>query len=77
MLQSFRLHCAEFSVDARLVEINGRWLASVDTADGPTMGCGRNALDALWAALEPYDDVIGELLATFPHGAGDTEFSGT
>jgi len=37
------------------------------------MGCGTNALDALWTALEPYDDVIGELLATLPAGAGDTE----
>jgi len=73
MSQSFHLHCAEFSVEARLVEINGRWLASVDTADGPTMGCGTNALDAMWTALEPYDDVIGELLATLPAGAGDTE----
>jgi len=69
MIETFRLHCDAFSVDARLVEINGRWLASVDTPDGPTLGCAMSALAALWAALEPYDDVIGELIATLPNGA--------
>lgn len=66
MIESFRLHCDGLSVDARLVEINGRWLASVDTDDGPTLGCGMSALAALWAALEPYDSVIGDLIATLP-----------
>lgn len=77
MIETFRLHCKEFSVDARLVEINGRWLASVDTADGPTLGCAMTAHAALWAALEPYDNLIGELIATLPNGAVEHEVSGT
>lgn len=71
MVETFRLHCAAFSVDARLVEINGRWLASVDTTRGPTLGCGTNAVDALWTALEPFDEVIGELMATLPRETAD------
>jgi hypothetical protein len=65
-IETFRLYCDDFSVEARLLEVNGRWLASVDTEAGPTLGCGRSALAALWAALEPYDDVIGDLISTLP-----------
>jgi hypothetical protein len=45
---------------------NGRWLASADTVDGPSLGWGMSAFDALWQALELFDGVIDELLASFP-----------
>lgn len=64
MVQHLRLQCAEFWVDARLLEVNGRWLASADTQHGPTLGCGATSMEALWLALEPFSDVVGELLAS-------------
>jgi len=33
-----RLACSEFYVDARLTAVQGGWLASADTPDGPSMG---------------------------------------
>ena len=38
-----RLYCRYFWVDARLSRLNGRWVASVDTPDGPSLGWGRTA----------------------------------
>ena len=64
--QSFRLECSQFWVDVRLREFNGGWLASADTVDGPSLGTGLSAFEALWSALQPFDGVIGELLATVP-----------
>lgn len=55
-----------FCVDVRLLEINGRWIASADTVDGPTLGYGTTSFDALWQALAPYDGVIRGLLASLP-----------
>lgn len=63
-MHQLRLHCSEFSVDVRLREFNGRWLASADTPYGPHLGWGMSPLGALWMALEPFDGVIDELLAT-------------
>ncbi len=63
-MHQLRLHCSEFSVDVRLREFNGRWLASADTPYGPNLGWGMSPLGALWMALEPFDGVIDELLAT-------------
>lgn len=68
-IQTFRLTCSTISVDARLVQLRWRWLASVDTPDGPSLGYGKTALAALWMALQPFDGVIGELLASLPDGA--------
>ncbi len=65
-MQQFRLVCSDFWVDVRLLEVNGRWIGSADTADGPSLGCGTTSFDALWQALEPFDGVIGELLASLP-----------
>ena len=65
-MQSFRLVCSQFWVDVRLREFNGRWLASADTVDGPSLGCGLSAFEALWSALQPFDGVFGELLSTMP-----------
>lgn len=56
------LTCDAFWVDVRLSRLNGRWLASADTPDGPSLGWGMTAREALKAALESFDGVIEELL---------------
>ncbi len=38
MLRTLQLSCATCSVDVRLTHIDGRWLASADTPDGPSLG---------------------------------------
>ena len=69
-MQTHRLHCEAFSVDVRLLEIDGRWIASADAVDGPTLGYGTEAFAALWQALAPFDGVVGDLLASLPADAG-------
>ena len=69
-MQTHRLSCDAFSVEVRLLEVNGRWIASADTDDGPSLGCGTTAFDALWRALAPFEGVIGDLLASMPSEAG-------
>lgn len=69
-----RLSGPAFWVDVRVAGMNGRWIASADTLDGATLGLGWTPRQALMRALEPYDGVIEELLATAPdelleHGA--------
>ena len=71
-----RLSCDghPFWVDVRLAAMNGRWIASADTPHGPSLGLAFTPSRALVLALEPYDGVIPELLATAPrdlldHGA--------
>lgn len=66
----YRLHCSPFWVDVRLLEVNGRWIASADTLAGPSLGCGTTSFDALWQALAPFDMLIGDLLASMPSEAG-------
>lgn len=63
-MRCMRLTCSEFYVDARLSQLNGRWLASADTPEGPSLGWGMTAREALRAALKPFDGVIEELLAS-------------
>jgi hypothetical protein len=65
-VQCFRLRCSAFWVDVRLLEINGRWVASADTPNGPSLGCGLTDFEALWRALEPFASAVDELLASFP-----------
>ena len=65
-VRTVRLTCSEFYVDARLTEVEGRWLASADTPDGPSMGTGDDPVDALMVALQPFKGVIDELLACLP-----------
>ena len=69
-----RLSCTESWVDARVSGINGRWLASADTPDGPSIGLGWTPRQALTRAMEPFDALIEDLLETAPselleHGA--------
>ena len=66
MLRTMRLTCATFSVDVRLGHVDGRWIASADTPDGPSLGLGWMPLEALGAALIPFDDAADELLESVP-----------
>ena len=59
-----RLTGSAFWVDVRLVEINGRWIASADTPDGPSLGLGDEPMPAIEGALEPYHGIADELLAS-------------
>ena len=61
-----RLTCSAFWVDVRLREINGRWIASADTPDGPSLGLGERAMEAIEEALEPFEGIADELLASVP-----------
>ena len=65
---TLRLTCTDFWVDVRLREVNGRWIASADTPDGPSLGLGLEAVDAIQQALEPFDGIVDELLASLPSG---------
>jgi hypothetical protein len=62
----YRLHSSAFSVDVRLLEVNGRWISSADTPGGPSLGYGCGPFEALWGALEPFSAVVDELLASMP-----------
>jgi hypothetical protein len=64
-----RLTCSAFWVDVRLLEINGRWIASANTPDGPSLGLGERAIEAIRGALEPFEGIVDELLATVPDDA--------
>jgi hypothetical protein len=69
-----RLSCPAVWVDVRVAGMNGRWIASADTPDGVTLGMGWTPRQALMRALEPFDGLIEDLLATAPedlleHGA--------
>lgn len=68
MMRLHRLHltCASFLVDVRLLHVDGKWLASADTSDGPSIGLGRLPEEAVRRALEPFGIVLDELLATLP-----------
>lgn len=61
-----RLTC---STDVRLRELNGRWIASADTPDGPSLGLGTGAVQAIEEALEPFEGIVDELLASFREAA--------
>ncbi|MDQ6683306.1 MAG: hypothetical protein ACR2KI_01635 [Candidatus Limnocylindria bacterium] len=73
-MRHLRLHCPAFSVDVRLRRLNRRWLASADTPDGPTLGWGMTAFEALWMALAPFEDSVDELLATVPEELGPGDY---
>ena len=63
---TLRLTCDAFWVDVRLREINGRWLASTDTPNGPSVGLGHGAAEAIEGALEPFQGAIEDLMASLP-----------
>jgi hypothetical protein len=68
-METLRLSCATFWVDLRLREMNGRWLASADTPDGPSLGVGLGAMEAIEAALEPFHGIVDELMASLANGS--------
>jgi hypothetical protein len=63
---TLRLTCSAIWVDVRLREINGRWIASADTPHGPSLGLGEQAIDAIAQAVEPFEGIVDELLASVP-----------
>jgi hypothetical protein len=61
-----RLTCQAFYVDVRLRELNGRFIASADTPNGPSLGVGGGVTEAIRAALEPFGDAVQDLMASLP-----------
>lgn len=73
-MYQLRLSCQLFWVDVRLATFDGRWIASADTPYGPSLGLGWTPREALRRALDEYEGVVDDLLATAPddlleHGA--------
>ncbi len=68
-MTELRLTCSVFWVDLRLLAINGWWLASADTPDGPSLGLGERAIEAIESALEPFEGIVDELLGDSPKRA--------
>ena len=73
---TLRLSCASFWVDVRLREMNGRWIAAADTPNGPSLGVGFGAIEAIEAALEPFQGLVADLLATTPPELWDPGVTG-
>jgi hypothetical protein len=59
-----RLAGPTFSVDVRVLEVRGRWIASADTAHGPSLGLGFTADKAIARALQPFEGEVAELLGS-------------
>jgi hypothetical protein len=65
-VRELRLRCSLLWVDVRLSQLGGRWLASADTPNGPSLGLGSLPQQALVEALEPFAGVLDELLQSVP-----------
>ena len=65
-VRHLRLHASLLWVDVRLLQFDGKWLASADTTDGPSIGLGRLPEQALMQALEPFAGLVDELMETAP-----------
>lgn len=65
-VRTMRLVCSGFWADVRLTQLRGRWVASADTPNGPSIGLGWFPVDALEDALAPFDGFAEELMATIP-----------
>jgi hypothetical protein len=59
-----RLAGPSVSVDVRVLEVRGRWIASADTAHGPSLGLGFAADTAIERALQPFEVDVKELLGS-------------
>ena len=66
-VRHLRLRCEFFYVDAEVMELDGKWLAAVETVDGPSLGWGRSRDAALVMALEPFDGMIDEFMASITY----------
>lgn len=42
-------------------------IASADTPAGPSLGLAERAIDTIEQALEAFEGIVGELLASVPH----------
>ncbi len=65
-MQTVRLTCSWFWVDLRINDLNGRWIASADLPDGPSLGIGTTPREAIAKSLVGFEDAIDELLASAP-----------
>ena len=65
-VREFRLYGGGLWVDVRLYQLRGRWLASADAPEGPTLRTGYSPLAALTEALEPFNGMVDELLESAP-----------
>ena len=65
-VRQLRLHSYCCWVDVRLLQVDGGWLASADTTDGPSLGLGRRPEGALMQALQPFAGIVDELMETVP-----------
>ena len=64
LIRTTRLRARGFWVEVRWACIDGRWIASADAPGGPTLGLGSTALEALSAALGPFDGTFLKLRDT-------------
>jgi hypothetical protein len=53
-VRSTRLRTRRTWIIVRWASFNGRWIASADSPDGPTLGLGSTPTEALASALEPF-----------------------
>ena len=65
-VREIRLLSSLFWVDVRLSQLDGKWLASADTPQGPSLGLGRLPQLALLEALAPFGGLVDELMASVP-----------
>ena len=65
-VREIRLVSSLLWVDVRLSHVDGKWLASADTPDGPSLGIGRLPQLALLEALAPFGGLVDELMASVP-----------
>ena len=65
-VRHLKLSCSEFWVDVRLTQFERKWLACADAPGGTTLGLGYQPLEALMAALDPFDGMVDELLRSTP-----------
>jgi hypothetical protein len=65
-VRNMRLVCSGFWADVRLTQVSGRWIASADTPDGPSVGLAWFPIDALEQALEPFEGYVDELITSAP-----------
>ena len=65
-MRRVQLSCSTFWIDVRVAIIDGRWVASADTPDGPSLGLGSYPLEAIADALAPFGEVVDELLESVP-----------
>ena len=68
LVMHYRLHSSAFWVDVRLLEINGRWIASADTPDGPSLRLGRAGNGGHRKGTAAIPGIADELLASVPRG---------